>query len=310
MTPKDVTLNLLNQAIAYRDRAIEAFQSGYHAPGANLLGGLATHVIVPYGMKGFARGAGRTVKRASKLNLESQWMQVGRDMVRNCENSFKTMSILTKNLPSEGNSHKLLVKLNQARRARSSVVLLQRVVDVLEGVSGYDLIWNSDIPGELHRRKTEESRIRKEKQALKKAAPSIVNKTRILNLYNSVDLDDIYMRLPAIEQQIKGALDRFSVGGPDSERQSLISCRSALEGACIQVGGNGNWKASLKLAQLSETDQRAVTAVVNYIGGKIHGGHSVSHDEAEYGLKLTISTLQMIAKKSTINSIRTQDSGE
>ena len=65
-------------------------------------------------------------------------------------------------------------------------------------------------------------------------------------------------------------------------------------GVLRSSGGNGNWRMGLKALLPSQTDQRAVMDVVNFIGGKVHGGHTPSRVETEHGLKLTVTTLTFL----------------
>lgn len=297
LTPANALLGLARQAASYRDQAARAMNSGYHSHSASLVGSIITQAFIPRGYKGLARGAGRTVRTSSRTNVKAQWLQAGRNFLSQCEVELRDISVRAKTLPPQGNSSKLVLKMNRVRRITNAVTFFGTLAVVLEEMSHLDLIWNRDIPAELQQRREATEKARREKAELRAAAPHLSRLSATVDLYNRMGISTALEGFPNVRQSVLGALDRLPAGGPDAERHCLVSCRSALEAYCVQAGGNGDWKEGLKAILSSETDQRAVFAVVNYVGGKLHGGHIPSRDEAEHGLRLTITTLTFLVGK-------------
>lgn len=296
-TAKDSLRNLQSQAISLRDQATQALSLGIHSPGAGLAGGLIVKALIPHGYKGLARGAGRAVQKTSQVNLRAQWLQAGRTLLSQSEAAVREMSIRSRNLPPHGNSTKLLVKFNRVRRATNPITLLSTLAVVLEELSAADLLWNREIPAELQARKEAVELERRSKAELKASAPRYLQVAATIDLYNRSSISGALRMYPEAEQSMLGALDRLAVGGPDAERHALLSCRAAIENTCTRIGGNGDWKTALKTVLPSESDQKAVFSVVNYLGSKVHGGHTPTRAEADQGLRLTIATLESIAER-------------
>jgi hypothetical protein len=255
--------------------------------------------FIPHGYKGLARGAGRLAQRTSRTNLNAQWLHAGRGLLTQSEATVREISLRTRILPPQGNSTRLIAKFNRARRSTTAASFLGSLAIALDELSQSDLLWNRDIPAELQRRREEEEHDRLAKAELRTAASKYVRLASTVDLYNRMAISTKLGPYPAAEQSVLGAMDRLAHGGPDAERHALISCRSAIENLCIQLGGNGDWKTSLKIVFPSDSDHRAVSAVVNFIGSKVHGGHSPSSEEADQGLRLTIATLESISDRAT-----------
>ena len=62
--------------------------------------------------------------------------------------------------------------------------------------------------------------------------------------------------------------------------------------------GLGDWKEGLKMRCPSRTDWRQIKAIHHYLSGKgIHGCHDPNNTEAEYCLKVTIATIEVLIEK-------------
>jgi hypothetical protein len=297
-TPQETLRQLWRQAVSLRDQASLALGVGANAPGAGIIGGVLVRELVPHGYKGLARGAGRLAQRTSRANLNARWLQAGRALLSQSEATVREVSLRTRVLLSHGNSSRLLAKFNRARRATNATSFLSSLAIVLEELSLADLLWNRDIPAELQRLREEAEHDRLVKVELRAAAPKYVRLAAAVDLYNRMAISTGLRFYPTTEQSVLGAIDSLATGGPDAERHALISCRSAIENLCIQLGGNGDWKTSLRIVFPSDSDNRAVSAVVNFIGSKVHGGHTPTRAEADQGLRLTIATLQSISDRA------------
>jgi hypothetical protein len=258
-----------------------------------------TKFVVPRGYKGLVGGLGKAVQRSSRTNLRAQWLRAGRDLLSKAEVAVREMSVRSRSLQAAGNSAKLLAKFNRVRRATNPITLLGSLAIVLEEISTADLIWNREIPTELASRREATELGRRATAELRASAKRSVEIATTIDLYNRTSISGALRTYPEAEQSVLGAMDRLASGGPDAERQALLSCRAAIESTCIRIGRSGDWKTSLKIALPAESDQRSVAAVVNFLGSKVHGGHSPSRAEADHGLRLTIATLESLAQRRT-----------
>ena len=292
MNPNENLQQLASQARALAAQAGQALQTGYHSPQAGVMGSLLATAAVPYGLKGLSRTAGRTVARASKSNTKTQWLRTGRNLLSQCESMFRGISVNSRNLRPEGNSSKLLLKLNRVRRATNPVTFLNALAVVLEEASQYDLLWNRDIPAELAKRAELAAQERSARAALRASSPEVVRLSKAIDVYDRLQIAEPLREHPAVAESVLGAIDGLVWQGPDANRQAIASCRASIERLAIELGGVGDWKEALKKVATSETDNRAIVGAWNYLSGKgAHGGHDPSRDEAEYGLRITIAAL-------------------
>ena len=297
MTPKDTVSPLVHEATQLRNQAKQALLTGIHADGAPIVGDLFVKAVVPYGAKGLARVVGRTIRKSSKSNVSVQWRQKGELFLPRCESVVKNISINARNLPPRGNSDKLVKKFNRARRLKNPVSFFDTLINILNEIQSQDLIWNKDIPQELAHRKEIVRQEQIERANLQSESKDITRLAKSVNLLDKLSISQNLKQFPDVQRSILGALDRLQTNDPDAERHCITSCRVAIESLCMKLGSCGDWKAGLCKIYPSETDQRQVKEVWNYLSGKgAHGGHIPTKDEAEYALKITIATIEQIIK--------------
>jgi hypothetical protein len=207
----------------------------------------------------------------------------------------KLLSINNRGLTLKGNSPVLVRKFNAALRIRDPLKAIEKTLVVVQEINSLDLIWNAEIPQELERRREVKRKDMEEKRAALMARKKA---DRMELAAGSIDRDELGAKLekyPAVRVSMLGAFDALYNGGPDGERHCVLSCRTGLENLCIAIGGEKDWKAGLKKIMPSETDQRAIIGVWNYLSGKgAHGGHIPTREETELGLKMTIALIEMI----------------
>ena len=299
MTPKDRISQLIQEAVQFRYQAEQALSIGIHTDQAPILGELLVQAFVPHGAKGLTRKIGRSIRKTSKCNVNSSWRLVGDQFLGKCESSIKDMSIKVRTLSPGGNSSKLKKKFNRLRRIKNTVSFFNTLILVLHEIQNQDLIWNRDIPIELAIRKAIAEQEKKEKAILRASSPKLVRSAQTIEIYNRLSIAEKLKNYPNVQESVLGALDRLHEGGPDAQRQSIVSCRAAIETLCIQVGKNEDWKKALNCIFPSETDRRSIKNIWNYLSGKgAHGGHIPSKEDAEYALKITIATLEQIINKN------------
>jgi hypothetical protein len=89
---------------------------------------------------------------------------------------------------------------------------------------------------------------------------------------------------------LEGALDAYSLGGKDANRQSLASCRSALELLVIEITGEANWRYGL--ARIVEGGRKKLVSET-YAFLSSHGSHpggNTSRKDAALGIRMGIAT--------------------
>lgn len=296
-SPRDSLLQLKSRVITLRDEAAQALRSGARSPGSRAIGGLLVREFVPHGYKGIARSLGRSLGGTGAANVRDHWSKAADTLLGESEVLIRRISIRSHGLPAGGNSARLLLKLNRARRASNPVTRLSVLSVVLEELSSSDLLWNHEVGAELETRRRAAEADRRAKALLRTEAAGYVRRVRDLDLYDAKAVAESLRDYPVVVGSLTGAIDRLIQGGPDVERQALLSCRSAIERLAIERIGIGDGKTAVRTLLPSETDHKPVVAVMNYLGGKIHGGAAPTRAEAEYGLKLTIATLESMAAR-------------
>lgn len=298
MTPKEEINSLISRGKTLQMQAQRVLLTGLSSPGASIIGELFVKEVIPFGYQQLSRDIGNSISRSSKKKAESLWRTEARNFLNESESKIKQMSINTKNLRKEGNSTALILKLNKVRRLQNPISIIVTTSTVLEEISKQDLLWNNDIQAELIKRKREADQEKRERAILKKSSPNILKEVSSTDIFDEFLVLNLLNDLPSVKEKILGALDRLHTNDPDSSRHCIISCRAAVELYCIEKGKDGDWKKGLDNILPSETDRRQVKAIWNYLSGKgAHGGSSPTTEEAEYSLRLTITTLVMLSHK-------------
>ncbi len=94
---------------------------------------------------------------------------------------------------------------------------------------------------------------------------------------------------PKVTNMIEGAIDAYSSKGADANRQSLASCRSALELLVKEVTGESQWREGL--AHLVEgSRKKLISSTYGFLSGygSHPGGNPIRKDVA-YGIRMTIA---------------------
>jgi hypothetical protein len=67
----------------------------------------------------------------------------------------------------------------------------------------------------------------------------------------------------------------------------------------MDCGGTRDWKQGLNNICPSKTDRKQIKQVIHYLSGKgAHAGHEPNKSEAEYCLKITIASLELMLDKT------------
>ncbi len=289
MEPSEAIKSLIQQAKQLRENAKQALSGGILSDDLSLAGDIALKTIIPYGWKGVTKKTARKIMKNHHEKTKAEWLSRAHHLLGTCESTVREISENTTGLKEEGNSSKLVRKFNRVRSYKTPIKYLDTLIDVLEQIKNLDLIWNFDIPQELVKRKLR----------TREPMPKLEGLMSSIDPYDRDTIKNYLQKYPNVLESILGALDSLNrANRPDAFRHCITSCRVAIEAACMSVGSNNDWKTALNNIFTSKTDQRTVKSTRNYLSGKgAHGGHTPTKQEAEYGLKMTIATLELILGK-------------
>ena len=117
------------------------------------------------------------------------------------------------------NSSVLTRRFTRTKAYRRLDTQIARAVGELESILEDDLVYNEEIPKIL--------RTRDDSRLLDLSKLSLPRRAWVLT--DREHLTRALTAHPKVSQMLEGALDAYSLGGKDANRQSLSSCRSALE---------------------------------------------------------------------------------
>ena len=218
-------------------------------------------------------GASGLASRTTALKLTfGQWHS---DVLQRLR---RISAIRSKNKPSE-NSAALAKRFAKAKSYNRLDTQIARSVGELEAILEEDLVYNEEIPMIL--------RTREDKRLLDLSQLPLVEKTQALA--DRHQLSSALSAHPRVSQMLEGALDAYSLGGKDSNRQALASCRSALELLVTEITGQTNWR--LGLANVGEgVRKKLVSDSYAFLSGYgSHPGGLTTKRDAAYGIRMTIA---------------------
>ncbi len=293
-SPQDDVRSFIHQAKDLHERAASAIKT-VKGPVGPALGSYAVTKIVPHGFKQVARSFGRDIQRDAKADVEIKWRQQGVQLMDTCVRKVGQMSTRAKNLTMSGNSRNLVVKFNKLTSKKTALAYIRNLISILEGIEQLDLIWNTEIEGELKLRAEEKERLRREEEVLMLEAGALVEEARRTQFSKKESVIHRLEGYPMARQSLVSAFHQLQSPDPEAARHCIFSCRVSIEQLCIDAGASGNWKKGLSNLLSSKTDRKQVTAVWNNLSGKgAHGGHNPTPKEAEHCLALTLTTLEII----------------
>lgn len=296
MTPNNAISGLIPQAQRFKANAEAIMNSPKRQQ--NFVGDLLVKALVPHGAKGIVRNLGKGIVDNGRTKRIGDLQNLATEFIVSCQERVRLISVNRKDLPPKGNSAVLVRKFNSALRMKNPIKAMERTIIVLEEISSLNLLWNVEIPQELEKRKELKVKALEEKWKLKDSERMLARSRVAVEALNRNEISARLEKYPTVRTSILGAIDALENGGPDAERHCVISCRTSLENLCVTIGGDNDWKTSLKKIFPSATDQRAILGIWNYLSGKgAHGGHAPSKSEAEYGLKQTIASIQIILER-------------
>ncbi len=92
---------------------------------------------------------------------------------------------------------------------------------------------------------------------------------------------------PAESEALEGAIERYSSGGSDALRQSLDSCRNAIESLLKKLTNTTDWNSAINVLQ-SESKRKLVKQIYSFLSSRgVHGTTIPSDQDTRLGLSLT-----------------------
>jgi len=92
----------------------------------------------------------------------------------------------------------------------------------------------------------------------------------------------------AESEALQGAIERFSEGGRDAFRQSLDSCRNAVESLIKKKAGMGDWNGALNSFTKSESERTLIKQVYSFLSSRgVHGTTIPTEKDTQLGLALS-----------------------
>jgi len=124
---------------------------------------------------------------------------------------------------------------------------------------------------------------------------SVISEARKQDRHQMFALLEAY---PAENEALKGAIERYGEGGSDAFRQSLDSCRNAIENLIRKLGNSTDWKDGLSKIVSSKNGQDTLKQIYSFLSARgVHGDTIPSQEDTELGLKLTEDCILWILKK-------------
>lgn len=252
--------------------------------------GLLDHVFDLGGHKRLAASAGKYIvfnglierSRALSISFEQWYSEV--------LSQLRTISVARKNVMPRGNSSSLTARFAKAKMNKRLDTRIIKAVGILEAILEEELVYNDDIRellGNRRREAEEEAKRASREQLLDLSTLGIETDFAMPRT-----LEDIHQKLvghPKVAKIIEGAIDAYSSRGADSNRQSLASCRSALELLVREVTGESRWREGLgSIAEGSR--KKLISSAYAFLSGygSHPGGEPVKAD-VEYGIRVTIA---------------------
>ncbi len=228
-------------------------------------------------IKGMARAIYRGNVEGRLSNSEEQmktWME-------ECKASLNNITrIRGHQMPISPNSSGLVSSFMKTQEFYGLDTRLRHAIEFLEKLAGDRLVLNSDL---------DSLRIGLSQASM---APTL----------SEANAEDRFSEMDALLYQfdselisIRGARNAWETRGPDWQRQSLSSCRTALENLVKKLSGESEWSIGLKKILDSETKRSAIKHTHSLLSAYgSHGPSPPSEEDVEYGIGLTLCALKLL----------------
>ncbi len=247
-----------------------------------------------FDLTGYKQGAKAAGKFLALRNLasRSQTLSASFDVWYNeVIISLRGISIVRSGITLRGNSDKLVKLVAKSRTYKRLDTQIAKAVGCLETIAAEELVYNTEIPEFLARRRRERMEVARRLNELKLLDLSgVAPGMEFVRLKNREELRSLFDHHPEVGRMIEGALDAWSSAGADANRQALASCRSALELLVREKTGEQDWRTGLARL-VSGSRKRLVSDTYAFLSGYgSHPGGSPSKKDTAYGIRMAIAS--------------------
>ncbi len=227
------------------------------------------------GLVAFGRYLGSSGLTTRTSALRSAFLQWHSEVLE----KLRGVSTIRSKTSIKENSSVLARRFAKTKTYRRLDTQVARAVGELESILEEELVYNPEIPKIL--------RTREDKRLLDLSHLRLTE--RAWTLIDREQVTDALAAHPRVCKMLEGAMDAYSLGGRDADRQSLASCRSALELLVTEITGETNWRRGLeKLVEGSR--KKLVSDTYGFLSG--HGSHpwsTTTRRDAALGIRTTIA---------------------
>jgi hypothetical protein len=247
-------------------------------------------------------GHKRTAKTAGRWWLHSNLEKRKNELDKNyevwfseCINILEQVSTRRKRMNPHGNSGTLVSRFSKSKRYVRTESRLRHGIAYLESLSNEPLILNSEIRAYVRSLERQES-TRKRSLDSVKALEEIEIHPKFGNIDEVLELLNPY---PNEKEAIQGAITTYENGGPDSNRQSLSSCRNALEKLVCTLSEEKYWGNGLPKLVTSKSKRKIIRNNYEYLSEfGSHGPAPPTDVDTEWGIGITIASIKLLLKCS------------
>jgi hypothetical protein len=269
-------------------------------PGGRAVLDLGISSLVPYGLKGAARGYVGRASAAARQRGEDQAHQAVDQLLSEARSLAVRNSILTPNLDSRGNSYRLLSKLGPSLDSGSPATRAARLERSLDFLSKVELIENREIPTLL--RTKEYDRVSGQMLGTNPPLALLTSKSAKPPGVDALRASIGELALPpGVSEPLNGALRSLEQGGPDAYRQGLNSLRVALDAFIEAKGGKGMWNAVGRTLARSEEEWKVLASYHHVLSMGSHHGRNHSASELQIALELFTPACKLLWASKTSN---------
>lgn len=285
--PSDALRGLAAQGRQLRAQYLAAQRAKRSAPANAALGTDLLDFF--FDLSGYKRAVGRIGRGIAYSSVASKETDVrtGYDSWESAVRStLRGMSVVHKEVPRNPNSSLLLRRFATSQHYARLDTRLEYGVRFLEKLAEERLVRNEDLAALRPSR-------------AKRVVPSVVREVGPLNplLIEGPQVLRLLDPFPSERQAIEGALGVYQAKTPDYGRQSLNSCRNAIENLTKLLSGEGDWNVGLPKALPSDAQRQIVRKAHVFLSAYgTHGEAEPDRSTVEMGMSLTFVALKLLLK--------------
>lgn len=242
-----------------------------------------------FDLSGYKRAVarvGKGIAYSSAIARESDVLAGYDAWVEGVRSALKSVSFVVHH--SEPTARILLRRFSASQRYVRLDTRLEHGVRFLEELADERLVWSEGVPA--HRVRAPE--------AIAPQTPPVPPPTASLFLSERPQMLELLATFPSARQAIEGAFAVYEARTPDFGRQSLNSCRNAIENLTKMLSGEGDWNLGLPKVISSDAERQVVKKAHVFLSA--YGTHGVQEPDlatVEMGIGLTFLALKLLLRR-------------